>query len=123
MNGGGVIGDVSKVVLIPLVLAKILVVSLPASVSEALRNLLVVIGPVASSSTTIPKLVGTPRVAVTTIMSDAGSAVLAEIIDLLVDNFVEGSVFNPESAFVALLAEVELPVAVFVPAAGAVPAG
>ena len=58
MNGGGVIGDVSKVVLIPLVLAKILVVSLPASVSEALRNLLVVIGPVASSSTTIPKLVG-----------------------------------------------------------------
>jgi|LakMenE18May11ns_1017448.scaffolds.fasta_scaffold8617934_1 hypothetical protein len=123
MNGGGVIGDVSKVVLIPLVLAKILVVSLPASVSEALRNLLVVIGPVASSSTTIPKLVGTPRVAVTTIMSDAGSAVLAEIIDLLVDNFVEGSVFNPESAFVALLAEVEFPVAVFVPAAGAVPAG
>ncbi len=123
MNGGGVIGDVSKVVLIPLVLAKILVVSLPASVSEALRNLLVVIGPVASSSTTIPNLVGTPRVAVTTIMSDAGSAVLAEIIDLLVDNFADGSIFKPESAFVALLAEVEFPVAVFVPAAGAVPAG
>jgi hypothetical protein len=56
---------------------------LPASAIEALRNLLVVIGPVASSSTTIPKLVGTPRVAVTTIISDAGSAVLAEIIDLL----------------------------------------
>ena len=96
---------------------------LPASAIEALRNLLVVIGPVASSSTTIPKLVGTPRVAVTTIISDAGSAVLAEIIDLLVDNFADGSIFKPESAFVALLAEVEFPVAVFVPAAGAVPAG
>jgi hypothetical protein len=107
----------------PLVLAKILVGSLPASAIEALRNLLVNIGPVASSSTTNPKLVGTPRVAVTTIMSDAGNAVLPDTIDLLVDSFVEGSDFNPESAFVALLAEVELPVAVFVPAAGAVPAG
>ena len=82
-----------------------------------------VIGPIASSSTTNPNLVGTLRVAVTTIISESGNAVLAETIDLLVDNFVEGSDFKPESAFVALLAEVELPVAVFVPAAGAVPAG
>ena len=99
-------------------------VSLPASASEELRNLLLSIGPDASSSTTIPNFEGiTIDEADTTISFGDGSTALGETSERLVDGFDEGSAFNPESALVALLAEVDAPVAVFVPAAGVVPAG